>query len=186
MKRRLFTTLLFLLPLLGFTQTIKPIDGAIGIKFGDVGLKAKNIITARGGKFDIAGSNYPKSLHFTNVRFEHFTSELAAVKLFHGKVYEIGFIFRVDTGAKTISYYNDIVNSLNKVYGEGKSTRDFKSPYTDGDGNEAEAIRTGNADVETLWVDKSNAIQIKIVPDAYVIMLTFQDSNVAEQANAPQ
>ncbi|MFB9842996.1 hypothetical protein [Mucilaginibacter ginsenosidivorans] len=184
MKKNLFVTLLLFTPLFSFAQTFKPIDGAIGIKFGDEGLKAKNIITAHGGEFDILGSHYPESLHFTHVNFGHFASELAAVKLFRGKVYEMGFIFRVDTGAKTISYYNDLVASLNKIYGEGKSTWDFKSPYTKGDGNEVEAIKTGNADVETLWIDKTNAIQVKIVPDAYVIMLTFQDSKVAEQANA--
>lgn len=165
-----------------FAQTTKPIDGVLGFKFGAKALDVKNTITAKGGILNISESNYPSSLKFTNVSLGHVKAELTGVKFIDGKAYEVGFIFRIDEGAKTIDVYNDLVNTLTGVYGKGITTRTFKSPYADGDGNELEAIKSGNADISTAWVDKDNAIQIKIVSQPLVIMLTYQDGKLAQLA----
>jgi len=58
--------------------------------------------------------------------------------------------------------YEDNKNSLTKKYGNPTlSIRDFKPPYTDGDGKEAQAVKAGKATIFTAWKKLGLLLQIK-------------------------
>jgi len=65
MKKILLIALL-LTPLLGFSQTTKPIDGFLGIKFGSSKAVVLAAVRAKGGKYVKEYSNSQK-LAFSNV-----------------------------------------------------------------------------------------------------------------------
>ena len=187
MKRTLLLALL-LIPFLGFSQTTKPIDSFLGIKFGSNALTVKNAITARGGILEIRQSSVD-FLVFTNVTLGHRKAEMLAIKFVNKKAYQAGFLFRAPLEPQTIDYYNALVNDLNEVYGKGTSTRNFKSPYEDGDGHELTAIEGGYADFQTLWTNANgngNAIQAKINADPLLVSLTYQDGALINEAISQQ
>lgn len=183
MKKTLFIALLFLIPFLGFSQTTKPIDGFMGIKFGSSKAQVISALTARGAKQ--VETNKPDFLFFTNVTLGHRTTDVLAVWFINDKFFASSFEFKAEVDDKTIEYYDSLVNDINDVYGAGKATKSFKDPYKDGDGYEITAIQAGDANYYTNWVDNGNIIQATITLKL-AIRLLYKDTELAKEADALQ
>jgi len=164
MKKILLIALL-LSPLLGFSQTTKPIDGFLGIKFGSSKLVVMAAIKAKGGTLNKEYSK-PNVLYFENVKLGHRESIAFAVNFVNNKAFEADYVFTTDVEAQAPGFYSDLVNDLNSIYGQGNSVKNFTSPYQAGDGNELLGLSAGKIDYHTLWVDNNkNYIKAYISTD---------------------
>jgi len=183
MKKILLIALL-LFPCFGFSQTTKPIEGFLGIKFGSskadivAAMKAKGAIFATNSTDDV--------LYFNNVSLGSRTTTAFGVRMLNNQAYEAVFMFKAEEGPKTIEYYNSLVNDISEIYGQGKSVRKFRTTFSDGDGYELTAIQTGNADYYTLWTsDNKNRISVEINSKLDVSVF-YDDVALKDQATAKQ
>jgi hypothetical protein len=183
MKKILFIALL-LIPFLGFSQTTKPIDGFLGIKFGSSKLAVIAAIKAKGGIIDKAASAGDR-VAFTNVKLGHRSSVGFAVRFFNNKAFFAVFLFQADVEPKTVAYYDNLVSDITDIYGAGAATREFRSGFVDGDGNESTAIENGYADLYTVWNANNNSMRASI-SNKLLILLTYQDDALRAEADAAQ
>lgn len=186
MKKILLITLL-LIPFIGFSQTLKPIDGFLGIKFGSSKADVIETMKLKGATID---SDNPKNeiVTFNNVSLGHRQTVTFFVRFVNNKAFEADYFFDPGLEAKTIEYYNELISDLTDVYGKGQSFKNFKDPYKDGDGYETTAISSGNADYVTFWEDANNnknSISLKIQPNFHV-KLIYQDAVLVQEAIAKQ
>jgi len=183
MKKTLFITLLFLIPFIGFSQTTKPVDGFLGIKFGSTKAEVLAALKAKGGVLDRDTTDL---LVFTHINLGHLTTYAVYVNFVDGKAYQGQLVFKDEADDRTIDYYNDLVSQVNEIYGTAKSRRVFRSTFTDGDGYETTAIKEGDADYNTIWTaDNKNTIRATINDHLYVFLI-YQDSVLTNQSIAQQ
>lgn len=182
MKKLTLITLL-LVPFLGISQTTKPIDGFLGIKFGTSKAATIAALKAKGGVLD---GKPGSDCMFTGINLGRRTSAGLMVSFFNNKVYEAAFFFKPDNDPEAIDYYNSLVSDISGVYGAGTPTKTFKSPYEDGDGHESTALEMGYASFFTNWKSNNNLIQALIRPvgddkDLYVL-LYYTDKTIEKAA----
>lgn len=186
MKKILLITLL-LIPVLGFSQTTKPIDGFLGVKFGSSKADVTAALKKRGAT--VLTSNDPNDtnvLYFGNVTLGHRSALQLNVWFVDDKAFAATFTFKAEVDDKTIDYYNDLVADINGIYGVGKSIKKFKDPYKEGDGYEITGIEQGDVNFYTDWLDGSNnVIEAKIGIKLYVTLL-YRDSELGKIADAKQ
>lgn len=183
MKKILLITLL-LIPFIGFSQTLKPIDAFLGIKFGSSKLAVINTIKAKGGIIDKQNTD-AEQIAFSNVKLGDRESVGLAVRFIHNKAYFAIFVFKADAEAQTVDYYNDLVKEITGVYGDGQATKEFKSGFKDGDGHEVIAIQNGYADFHTNWFSNKNSIRVAIDNELF-ISLSYMDAALNSEAEAAQ
>ena len=182
MKKILFIALL-VIPFIGFSQTTKPIDGFLGIKFGSSKAIVMAAVKAKGGTYNKSASEHNK-LAFDNVKLGHRPALGLIVFFVDDKACEADYIFETDVEAKVPGFYSDLVNDFNSVYGPGEGTRNFTDPYQDGDGNELLGLSAGKIDYHTLWFDsKKNSIKANINEQMQII-LTYQDAILSDLYDA--
>jgi hypothetical protein len=178
MKKTLLITLL-LIPFLGISQTTKPIDGVLGIKFGDTREQAIATIKARGGIPNAPGAN-PNFQTFSNIKLGHRDAFGAYITMLDDKVYWIGIMFNIELEAQVIDYYNNLVKDISDVYGQPtRIVKAFKDPYKDGDGFETQAISTGNANYITFWTSGDNSIEVFITTKLKVVVNYYDNKTKA-------
>jgi hypothetical protein len=185
MKNLILITFL-LIPFLGISQTTKPIDGFLGIKFGTSKAEVIAAIKAKGGV--LSGDATGDDLTFTGVDLAQRSSVQFMVSFYNDKAYQAAFFFKPDNEPGTIDYYNALVNDIAGVYGKGNPTKTFKSPYEDGDGYEVTALEGGYASFFTDWESDNNLLQATIRPiqDDLYILLFYIDKTIEAQAKAAE
>jgi hypothetical protein len=181
MKKILFIALLLIVPFIGFSQTTKPIDGFLGIKFGSSRAEVTEAMKAKGAVLN--PSNNVDGLYFTNVTLGDQKSRGCLVLFFNDKAYEANFLFRAEVDDKSIDFYTNLVNEINGVYGSAESHKVFKSTFHDGDGYEITAIQQGDADYYTYWHSDKNFINAHITVKL-AILVAYVDGPLSEQATA--
>lgn len=184
MRNLILVTLLFIA--LGVkAQTAKPIDGFLGIKFGSSAAEVTEALKAKGG---VVKSNSTTSIGFNGISLGDKKTTSMYVHFVNDKAFESLFVFSPEQEAKSIEYYNTLVNSVSDAYGPGKASKTFKQPYHDGDGYEITAIKSGNADYQTLWVDGDNYILVKIeaLNDKISVRLFYTDGKLQKLYNDQQ
>jgi hypothetical protein len=179
MKKTLLIALM-LIPFLGICQTTKPIEGFLGIKFGSSKAEVIAAVKAKGGTLDPAGKD-PNYIQFSNVNLGHRPSYYFFVYFDDDKAYRAGFIFKSELEARSVDYYNALVKDINDVYGTGKSYKNFKEPYTDGDGYETLAISLGKANFSTTWLSGDNKIDV-FINSKLSTVLNYYDGKLNEAA----
>jgi len=171
MKNLFLVTFLFI-TICCKAQTTKPIDGFLGVKFGASSAQVIEALKAKGGSLNT--DQTPQSIGFSNIKLGGRPVSTLFVHFVNDKAYEAVFIFTPEQEPKIIDYYNAVVKDISDVYGVGKTKKKFKAPYTEGDGYEITAIKTGNADYETDWVDGVNYIIALIRKDTKINALTVR------------
>jgi len=186
MKKILLITLL-LIPILGFSQTTKPVDGFLGIKFGSSKADVTDALKKRGATvLPPINPNDPNILYFGNITLGHRPSKQLTVFFVDDKVYAASFAFKAEVDDKTIDYYNDLVADISGIYGAGKSTKNFKDPYKEGDGYEITGIQQGDVNLYTDWYDANkNFVEASINVKLYVFLL-YRDAELGKMADAKQ
>lgn len=183
MKKTLLIALL-LIPFLGISQTTKPVDGFLGIKFGSSRAEVAAALNAKGGIINKAQST-PNLLSYKNIKLGHRNAAVFLVKFFNNKAFEADFLFDAEMDAKTLEYYKELVSDINENYGKGQENNKYQEPYNaeDDDGIKINAIQNGKAEFETVWESSptKNTISTSISTELTVV-LTYQDSNLADQA----
>jgi hypothetical protein len=181
MKKTLFIALL-LIPFLGISQTTKPIDGFLGVKFGASKDDVIAAIKARGGNVNETPTN--ERVSFNNVKLGPRKAEELVIYFVNNKMYQGAFYFKPEQEPQTIEYYNALVSDISEVYGKGKPAMSFKSPYENGDGHELLALSSGNAKFYTNFNSDKNLLQIDIKAlqneELYVIASYYDNTLVAE------
>jgi hypothetical protein len=178
MKKTLLITLL-LIPFLGISQTLKPIEGFLGIKFGSTKAVVIAAMKAKGAMLNKDNSGVDH-LDFDNVKLGHRLAVDFVVKFIKDKAYSAVFAFKAEEDPKTIEYYDGLVSDINGIYGSGTPTSEFKSPFKNGDGHETLAIEQGYADLFTDWQSGTNSIQASITSKLDIIVLYQNDTLYAE------
>lgn len=182
MKKTLLITLL-LIPFLGISQSKKPIEGFLGIKFGSTKAAVLAAMKAKGAVLNKTNSGI-NNLDFDNVKLGHRLAVDFDIKFIKDKAFSAVFAFKAEEDPKTIEYYNDLVSDINAIYGPGVPTSEFKSPFKKGDGHETLAIEQGYADLFTDWQSGTNSIQVSITSKLDVIVLYQDDTLYAEDQAA--
>lgn len=188
MKKILLITL-SLIPFIGLAQTKKPIDGFSGIKFGSTKLAVINAMKAHGA---VLAQNDKDELFFNNVKLGKNEFDAALVDFVGGKVYQVDFFVKPDVEGHTLEMYNSLVDDITGVYGNGEPTKEYTSPYKEGDGELLLGMSAGKIDYHTTWVDANkNEIIVSIVSQdtELNISLTYIDYNLnklAEKAQSQQ
>jgi hypothetical protein len=182
MKKTLLIALL-LIPIIGISQTTKPIEGFLSIKFGSSKADVMAAMEAKGGAL-IKGST-DDNLFFSNISLGHRAAQAFEVKLFNDKAYFGAFIFQPENEASTLGFYDNLVNDISDVYGKGKATVSFKDPYKFGDGNETQAISLSEGHMFTDWHSDKNSIQVNVTTKLKVVLM-YVDNTTDEQAKAAQ
>lgn len=177
--KKILAFIFLIIPLASFSQTTKPIEGFLGIKFGASREVVIAALKAKGGIINKAIIT-PEQVVFSNIKLGHRMADALGVRFFEGKAYGAVFIFKADADPRTIEYYDSLVSDLNEVYGPGESTKVFRTPYSDGDGYEITAIQTDNADYATKWNSNNNGISASI-SDKLQIILTYIDGPIFQQ-----
>jgi hypothetical protein len=183
MKKILVLIILLIVPVFIFAQVELP--GALGMTFGINKVTVKTIISNKGGVPNGTGSN-PNVLSFTKVKMGTKICDNVSCKFIDDKLYKIIIAFFPEVEAKTQELYDYIRSIIVDKYGETKSYRDFKGIYTDGDGYEMQAVRTGNADIVSYWTDFKNenaiTLEIKAIEDFVYVSLSYEDGILIKEA----
>ena len=182
MKKTLLIALL-LIPFFGISQTTKPIDGFLGIKFGASKAEVIATVNTKGGTLDDESTDI--DLYFANVSLGHRPAKYLHVKLFNGNAYSGIFVFEPENEASTIGYYDGLVSDIAGAYGKGKPTVIFNDPYKAGDGYETTALSESKGFMYTNWKSNDTSIQININTKLSVVLI-YTDDKVAAQAAAAQ
>ncbi|MES2275481.1 MAG: hypothetical protein V4592_05635 [Bacteroidota bacterium] len=180
MKNLVLIALLFVI-FSAKAQTTKPIDGFLGIKFGSSAAQVTEALKARGAT--IKAGQTAASIGFLNLSLGNRKVATLYVHFVNDKAFEALFMFMPELEAQTIDYYNALVKDIEGVYGAGKPYKNFKQPYTDGDGYEITAIKTGNANYETSWDSGDNTAWVSIVTNKdipLIVRLVYSDSKLSQ------
>ncbi|HEK20987.1 MULTISPECIES: hypothetical protein [unclassified Mucilaginibacter] len=162
-------------------QTLKPIQGVLGIKFGSDLATVTEAVKTKGGVINRAGSK-PDRLFVENISLGTKKSEYVIFLFIDNKMYGAAFVFKPELKPQLVDSYNALVKDISSVYGEGRSVKDFKPPYEEGDGYEVQAITTGNASFLTYWInDDKSQINIMPQPDG-TILLGYKDGKLGKLA----
>lgn len=186
MKKPLLITLLLVFPFIGFSQTAtKPITGFLGIKFGSSKLAVIEAMKAKGAVLDKKHTS-ADNLAFNNVKLGLRKADAFLVRFVNNKAFEADYIFDPGLEAKAIPEYDDLCADITKVYGEGQVTKDYTSPYAEGDGNTLLGLSSGKIDFHTDWFDaNNNSVEASITTDM-TVQLEYQDKVLTDEAIAHQ
>jgi len=178
MKKTLLITLL-LIPFLGVSQTKKPIDGFLGIKFGSSRLAVIAALNAKGGIL-YKKETTADMLVYKNIKLGNRDAGMFVVKFINDKSFEADFVFDPGEDAHTLEYYYGLVNDLNANYGTGDSKKTFKDPYNDEDEDNIKinAITHGNAEYVTYWKSNNHFIKATI-GESLAVTLIYQEGSLA-------
>ncbi|MGN6181234.1 MAG: hypothetical protein ACTHNW_18775 [Mucilaginibacter sp.] len=183
MKKILLTTLL-LIPFIGFSQTTKPIDGFLGIKFGSGKLAVITAMKARGSNLV---ANKKDELIFNNVKLGKDRAKVLFVRFVNNKAYDADFYFVPDVSGHALAMYNGFVNDFTGVYGAGQSIKNYTSPYNADDTSTLElGLLVGKVDYHTDFTDSNtNYIEIGLTPinSQLEIEISYVDNTLADQAD---
>jgi hypothetical protein len=184
MKKTLLITLL-LIPFLGMSQTTKPVDGFLGVKFGASKAEVITAMEAKGGK--LTGTPSEELLVFRELNLGHRHINFLQVALFNNHAYYAVLIFQPENEASTIGFYNSLVSDVSEVYGPGKPTVYFKDPYKAGDGNETLALSLSKGLMFTTWKSDTHSLQVAIdtklrVLVKYIDEVTYDLAEAAQKA----
>ena len=182
MKKTLLIALL-LIPFLGISQTTKPIEGFLGIKFGSSKAVVIAAMKAKGATLFKARSDND-NLAFSNAKLG--TREAAAflVRFVNDKAFEADYIFAPQVEAKVIDDYKDLVADITRVYGAGKAINHYNDPYNDGEGlnDSLTGLAVGKIDLHTTWFDNNkNSVTVSIETNM-VVKLQYQDDALTNRA----
>ena len=184
MKKSLIIALL-LIPFFGFSQTKKPIDGFLGIKFGSTQLAVITAVKAKGGHLDKAYSN-AKTLMFTNVKMGDRESKAFRITFVNGKAFEAEYIFAADDEAKIPEFYQDLADDLTGIYGTGEVTKNYTSPYAEGEnaGDDLLGLSVDKIDFHTMWTDdKNNNSIVAYINSDMTVHLLYDDDALSKIYN---
>lgn len=184
MKNLIFITLL-LITFGANAQTVKPIEGFLGIKFGSSAAEVTEALKSKGG---VVRVNSATSIGFSGISLGNRKTSSVYVHFVNDKAFEGALSFSPEQEARSIEYYNALVSDISDVYGPGKVFKTFKPPYEDGDGYEITAIKSGNADYETLWENGDNYILAKIAvsSDKISIRLYYDEGKLRKMNDDQQ
>lgn len=183
MKKILLITLL-LIPFIGLSQTTKPIDGFLGIKFGSGKLAVITAMKARGSNLV---ANKKNELIFNNVKLGKDRAKVLFVRFVNNKAYDADFYFVPDVSGHALSMYNGFVNDFTGVYGAGQAIKNYTSPYNADDTSTLElGLLVGKVDYHTDFTDSNtNYIEIGLTPinSQLEIEISYLDNTLADQAD---
>jgi len=179
---------LLLFPFIGFSQTVKPIDSFLGIKFGTPKAAVIAALKARGGTINKASD--ATNLAFDNVKFGHRVTDFIVIRFVNDKAFEADFTFKPADDNHAIEYYNGLVSDISDVYGKGEDTKKFTSGFAEGDGHEINALMAGEAQYSTLWTAaNNNIINASIIKEENTdleVQLVYQDDVLSALAISKQ
>ena len=151
--------ILILLPFYGFAQNLgfpggkdlPNISGMIGIPFGKTKFECITLMKAKGYVSISSKSEY---LTFKNVKYGNYKAPSVAFYFYKGKFFQGLVILIPNAEPKAFDEYESLVADINEKYDESDPIRDFKTPYSLGDGYEVTAIMGGYTEISDTWKNK--------------------------------
>ena len=178
----------FLFAHVSFAQETKAnVDGFWGMKFGSSVAECRKIILSKNtGTIDAKNSSETKII-IDNPEFAGKKPAFIALLFVNDKFHTSKTFFKPTSAARVFELYDSIKGELNdKYYKTKEDFKIFKSPYYDGDGYEASAIRLGKATVAAFWTfnqsDESKTVISLQIEESLLVNLSYQDDKIADQA----
>ncbi len=188
MKKTLLIALL-LIPFLGISQTTKPIDGFLGIKFGASRASVIAALNARGGIMDKEHSTAERIL-YNNITLGHRGARGLFVSFVDDKAYLANFVFVPELESQTLQYFYALINDINEIYGTGHLVKHFQEPYNDNDddGIKIDALKDGKDKFYNFWQSKpsDNSVGVEIRAENLYIDLLYKDEELGKLADSKQ
>jgi hypothetical protein len=185
MKKLVLITTTLLLPFFVFAQTELP--GALGLTFGMNKASVKRIMIDKGGVLDASNSDANTQV-YTGVTMGIKHTDWVGCNFINDKLYSIKILFIPVTKLNTQGLFDDLQAIITTKYGKPESIRKFISPYSDGDGNEIDAVLTGKGTIVSLWIKFKNdsGISLEVKPINYqaTILLLYEDGILMKEVNA--
>jgi hypothetical protein len=161
-------------------ESLPFLQGAMGLSFGMFQDRVKEILIQKGGNFDSTISSND-AMAFSNLTLGYKKTDFVITKFVSNKLYEIDFLFST-LEAKTQELFDDIRSDVEKKYGKGECYRNFKGIYSDGDGYEMTAVKTGNAKIECYWPGFQDESTISLKIDEHLlVILCYQDGVLVKE-----
>jgi hypothetical protein len=185
MKRFVLIAAILFLPFIVFAQT--ELTGALGLTFGMNKASVKAIMIDKGGVFDVSNSD-STTLMYTGVTMGTKNPDMVVCNFINNKLYKINILFIPVSELYTQEIYDELEAIITSKYGEPESIRKFKSFYKEGDGNEMDAVKTGNATIASNWLKFNNdskiSLEIKPLNFEVFVVLSYEDGTLKKEVNA--
>lgn len=160
------------------------ISGFLDIVFGDNKDVAKEKMNQRGAKLDLETSTID-SLVFDNVPFAGRVTTFIVLRFFQNEFFQASVHFTIKPESKTLSFYKDLKNDINKKYFITDS--DYETYTNSAFKDEAFinlGIQSGYTDISAFWKfpnDKGyvDYITLKIEPNLDVVLI-YEDGVIAD------
>ena len=163
------------------------LDGFWGLKFGSSATESRKFIESKHtGTIDEKETN----ADVLTLMAPDFAGKTPTAMIFQFErdKFHTGIVFYTPTDdSKVLDLYSGLRSDLIDKYGKpANDLRVFEKPYSDGDGDETEAIKHGLATVAVMWLfDRAdglkNSITLEIRP-SLAIALTYQDGKLIKEA----
>jgi hypothetical protein len=155
----------------------RTLNAPIGLTFGMYKEKAKAIMFNKKGKLDVKRSVVDK-LIYGNVKVGGKMTDFIVLLFVDNKLFDVS-IYYFDLDARQQENYDKLKETIDNKYGFSETYRTFKSPYTDGDGYEMQAIKVGKGSITTYWSLKNGIISLEILVTMN-ICVGYQDTKLAD------
>lgn len=185
MKKLILFAIFFLLPFYIFAQM--DLTGALGLKFGMNMASVKEVLNGKGGVF-VPSESDSSSVAYICITMGSLQINLVVCLFINDKLYRIGAIFYPPIGVNTQEVFDNIESIIETKYGEPRSIREFISPYSDGQGDVADAVIAGKATINSSWNQFNNSssinLEIRAIESYVVIMLYYTDGILMKEIDS--
>lgn len=172
--------ILFIFLVLGVTNLkSQDLSGCMGINFSEslTNVKSK-MLDKKNFTFYKESDNY---LMYTDGSFAGHQAVGVVFKFYQNKLHTIIVLLSVDNKPMVMSFYSNILSELESKYNlQPKTVNNFVSPYYEGDGHEASAIRGGYAELLSVFSFNDNKVIYTTITKELSVKLTYQDMKLTE------
>ncbi len=130
----------------------RKLDAPLGLTFGTNMATVKSIFNTKGGlHLSDEKTDVGIDVNYRQIRVGTLDTYVSSYRFVNDKLFEVLFTFDPLNNNHIQSKYNEICDVIIGKYGKGKSTRDFKYPYNDGDNDMQIAIERNYTQIKTIW-----------------------------------
>lgn len=164
--------LLFIPPLISYSQPTSKVDGFFGIGFATSIEEVTKTMSIKNAKIDTKNEEL---IIYEGTEFGGRKSVFVSFEFYENKLCGGMAMFNSDLKSGTIPLYNSLVKDITDKYGDGLSKEEYDYPYEKGDGHTITAISIGSARFNTHWPNLEGGSISVIVTKDHNIGIIYKD-----------
>lgn len=161
----LFALMLFVIAnTFGQSKIVTP---PLGLSFGMSKQQVKAILKNNG---TLSNESTDKCLFYLEIKIGNNVASYMLLSFVNDKLYECGASFQVSDNMIQ-SNYDTYCKIISDKYGEGRSRRDFRFPYEDGDEYFVSAVKGDYTNIMTIWEYATTRVLVCITTKPFILIL---------------